>query len=108
MKPEIEHRSKLRALVSLTWKQQTAGPVGRMTVTSKVDFKTEVHLSMLQLQNNQEKLLSFHQNPSLGAPLEYLVIYAPINMNGKKDVELDVHCASKPSDGRYRRPRRLT
>jgi hypothetical protein len=48
------------------WKHPKAGPVGRMAVTSKDDFKAKVRSSMRQLQNNPEKISSVHQKPSLG------------------------------------------
>ena len=50
----------------LVWKHLKAGPVGRMAVTSKDDFKAKVRSSMRQLQNNPEKISSVHQKPSLG------------------------------------------
>jgi hypothetical protein len=50
----------------LVWKHPKAGPVGRMAITSKDDFKAKVRSSMRQLQNNPEKISSVHQKPSLG------------------------------------------
>jgi transposase len=49
----------------LVWKHLKADTVGRMTVTSKDDFKAKVRSSMRRLQNNPEKILSFYQKPSL-------------------------------------------
>ena len=49
----------------LVWKHLKADTVGRMTVTSKDDFKTKVRSSMRQLQNNPAKIRSFYQKPSL-------------------------------------------
>ena len=49
----------------LVWKHLKANTVGRMTVTSKDDFKTKVRSSMRQLQNNPAKIRSFYQKPSL-------------------------------------------
>ncbi|MGH6810936.1 MAG: hypothetical protein ACREDM_00860 [Methylocella sp.] len=37
-----------------------------MAVKGKDDFKAEVSSSMYQLQNNPEKIRSFHPKPSLG------------------------------------------
>jgi hypothetical protein len=47
------------------WKHLKADTVGRMTVTSKDDFKSKVRSSMRQLQNNPAKIRSFYQKPSL-------------------------------------------
>ena len=49
----------------LVWKHLKADTVGRMTVTSKDDFKSKVRSSMRQLQNNPAKIRSFYQKPSL-------------------------------------------
>ena len=49
----------------LVWKHLKANTVGRMTVTSKDDFKSKVRSSMRQLQNNPAKIRSFYQKPSL-------------------------------------------
>ncbi|MGA9823597.1 MAG: transposase [Methylocystis sp.] len=49
----------------LVGKHLKADTVGRMTVTSKDDFKSKVRSSMRQLQNNPAKIRSFHQKPSL-------------------------------------------
>ena len=49
----------------LVWKHLKADTVGRMAVTDKDDFTSKVRSSMRQLQNNQEKIRSFHQKPSL-------------------------------------------
>ena len=49
----------------LVGKHLKADTVGRMTVTSKDDFKSKFRSSMRQLQNNPAKIRSFHQKPSL-------------------------------------------
>jgi transposase len=49
----------------LVWKHLKADTVGRMAITDKADFKTKVHSSMRQLQNNPDKIRSFYQKPSL-------------------------------------------
>ena len=49
----------------LVWKHLKANTVGRMTVTSKDDFKSKVRSSMRQLQNNPAKIRSFYQKPLL-------------------------------------------
>jgi transposase len=49
----------------LVWKHLKADTVGRMAVTDKDDFTSKVRSSMRQLQNNQEKIRSFYQKPSL-------------------------------------------
>ena len=49
----------------LVWKHLKADTVGRMTGTSKDDFKNKVRSSMRQLQNNPAKIRSFYQKPSL-------------------------------------------
>ena len=48
----------------LVWKHLKADTVGRMTVTSKDDFKSKVRSSMRQLQNNPAKIRSFYKNHS--------------------------------------------
>jgi hypothetical protein len=42
-----------------------ADTVGRMAITDKADFHTKVRASMRQLQNDPDKIRSFHQKPSL-------------------------------------------
>jgi transposase len=49
----------------LVWKHLKADTVGRMAITDKADFHTKVRASMLQLQNDPEKIRSFYQKPSL-------------------------------------------
>ena len=49
----------------LVWKHLKADTVGRMAVTDKEDFTSKVRSSMRQLQNNQEKIRSFYQKPTL-------------------------------------------
>ena len=49
----------------LVWKHLKADTVGRMAITDKADFKVKVRASMRQLQNDQEKIRSFYQKPSL-------------------------------------------
>jgi hypothetical protein len=49
----------------LVWKHLKADTVGRMTETSKDDFKSKVRSSMRQLQNYPAKIRSFYQKPSL-------------------------------------------
>ena len=49
----------------LVWKHLKADTVGRMAMTSKVDFTKKVHRSMRDLQNDARKIISFFQKPSL-------------------------------------------
>ena len=49
----------------LVWKHLKADTVGRMAVTVKDDFTAKVRSSMRSLQNNQDKIRSFYQKPSL-------------------------------------------
>jgi acyl-CoA synthetase (AMP-forming)/AMP-acid ligase II len=49
----------------LVWKHLKADTVGRMAVTSKEDFAKKVRQSMLDLQNDTRKIISFYQKPSL-------------------------------------------
>ena len=47
------------------WKHLKSDTVGRMAVTSKEDFEKKVRRSMLGLQHNARKIISFFQEPSL-------------------------------------------
>ena len=49
----------------LVWKHLKADTVGRMAITDKADFKSEVVSSMRSLQNNPDKIRAFYQKPSL-------------------------------------------
>src|SRR6202035_1493543 len=49
----------------LVWKHLKADTVGRMAMTSKVDFTKKVRRSMRDLQNDARKIISFFQKPSL-------------------------------------------
>ncbi len=49
----------------LVWKHLKADTVGRMAITSKAEFKSEVMASMRSLQKNPAKIRSFYQKPSL-------------------------------------------
>src|SRR3984893_17926594 len=49
----------------LVWKHLKADTVGRMAMTSKVDFTKTVRRSMRDLQNDARKIISFFQKPSL-------------------------------------------
>ena len=49
----------------LVWKHLKADTVGRMAMTSKVDFTKKVRRSMRDLQKDARKIISFFQKPSL-------------------------------------------
>ncbi|MFM8646692.1 MAG: IS630 family transposase [Methylocystis sp.] len=49
----------------LVWKHLKADTIGRMSVTSKQEFKKKVLSSMRRLQSNPEKIRAFYQKPSL-------------------------------------------
>ncbi|NDB70653.1 MAG: hypothetical protein EB015_22130 [Methylocystaceae bacterium] len=49
----------------LVWKHLKANTVGRMSVTSKKEFKQKVLSSMRKLQSNPGKIRAFYQKPSL-------------------------------------------
>jgi transposase len=49
----------------LVWKHLKADTVGRMVVTNKEDFAKKVRQSMLDLQNDTQKIISFYHKPSL-------------------------------------------
>ena len=53
----------------LVWKHLN-DTVGRMAITDKADFHTKVRASMLQLQNDPEKIRSFNKNHPPNTPCE--------------------------------------
>ena len=64
----------------LVWKHLKADTVGRMTVTSKDDFKSKVRSSMRQLQNNPAA--PFTKNHLSDMPREHRDTYERINRSG--------------------------
>lgn len=49
----------------LVWKHLKADTVGRMVVISSEDFSKRARRSMRDLQNDDRKIISFFQKPSL-------------------------------------------